>query len=91
VIIASDSVELRADGKSHLRTWSVAEARRTFFVDGNDWLDMRRVPATKEILRSTDIRIKFEAYPGHYFGSPVIASRHQSRDPRQSMRAKVRH
>jgi hypothetical protein len=67
VIIASDSVEVRADGKSHMRTWSVAQDRKAFFVDGSNWLDMRRVPATKEILRSKDIRVKFEAYPGHYF------------------------
>jgi len=67
VVIASDWVEVRAEGKTHQREWGIGEDRRTFFVDGHDWLDMKRVPATKEILRSADIRIKFEAYPGHYF------------------------
>ena len=66
VVIASDSVEVSADGKLHGRKWSVATDRRTFFVDGSDWLDMKRIPATKEILRSADIRVRFEAYPGHY-------------------------
>jgi hypothetical protein len=64
VVIGSEFVEIRADGKSHAETsWEVSADRKTFFVKGI----FHRITPTKEMLRASDYRVKFEAYPGHYF------------------------
>ncbi len=65
VIIGSDSVRMRADGKAHNRLWPTSADHHSFFLDSSDWLELARTPSTKEFLKSSDIRIEFEAFPGH--------------------------
>jgi hypothetical protein len=62
VVIASDVVELSVNGKKRFQpTWDLSSDRKSFFIKG-----IGNIGATKEILRSADYRVRFEAYPGHY-------------------------
>jgi hypothetical protein len=58
------TVTISVDGKQHEPLWEVDSSREAFFVDGFDY--MHRGGGTKEILRSADFRVRFEAYPGRF-------------------------
>jgi hypothetical protein len=73
VIIDSGEVEMKVDGKGSgvrgLHTWGVSQDHKTFFIDDSSPISLgpHGPKNTKEMIRGSDVRIQFTAYPGHSF------------------------